>query len=108
MATRAQRILFTAILLLLPFAVLAFLEGGASWLLFIRTLRHKDIAEESHTDPDTLVGWINRPSFAAPDLYAKGVGSHFNRQRVRGSVDLTPEPAAGKRRLVCSGDSFTL
>jgi hypothetical protein len=103
-----KRIAFTAILVLIPFVILALIEGTASFALFARSLSRVQLAEESSTERDTLVGWINKASYNRPNMYAPGIGYRTNGQRFRHDGDVAPTPPAGKRRVVCSGDSFTL
>ena len=57
-------------------------------------------------DPD--VGWINTPSRFWPDMYGPGVFLRTNGQGFRADHDFTVGVPAGKRRIICSGDSFTL
>lgn len=103
-----KRVLFTAIVVFLPFVALALLEGFSSLVLFVGAARREGVAEAGHTERDTLLGWINLPNVNRPDLYGAGVGLHTNSQRFRHQGDLAPRAPGGKRRVVCSGDSFTL
>lgn len=110
-ATRslAKTVLFTLLIVALPILVLALFEGLSSLVLVAYNLASpRVLAEASHTERDTLLGWINLPNLSLPGMYGPGVGLHTNRQRVRHTGDLAPSPPAGRRRLVCSGDSFTL
>jgi hypothetical protein len=109
MALSAKRLLFAAVLASLPLVVLALIEGAASYAFFARNLlRSRPVAERAHTEPDTLLGWINQANLSLPDFYGPGIGFHTNSQRLRHDGNLTPRAPAGKRRLLCSGDSFTL
>jgi hypothetical protein len=104
-----RRITYTVVLLCLPVAVLALVEGMAGLAIFARSLlSSRPLAEEGHTEPDTLLGWINLPNVNRPDFYAPGVGLRTNGQRFRHQGELAPRPPSGRRRVVCSGDSFTL
>jgi hypothetical protein len=105
-----HRLLFTAVIGCLPLAVVALVEGSASLVFFARALvsEGRPLAERRHTEPDTLLGWINLPRVALSDQYGRGIGLHTNGQRFRHLGDLAPRPPAGQRRVVCSGDSFTL
>jgi hypothetical protein len=96
-----------AILLCAPFVALVFIEGLASYGAAARTLVSR-IAEEAHTEPDTLLGWINLPNVDKPDMYGKGVSLRTNAQRFRHIGPVAATAAPGHRRIVCSGDSFTL
>jgi hypothetical protein len=63
-------------------------------------------AERLHTGYDPELGWVSTPGLALPNLYRPGVGLHTNAQGFRGRRDT--EASAQGRRIVCSGDSFTL
>lgn len=105
----AKTVLFTLLIVALPILVVALFEGLSSLVLAAYTLASpRFLAEARHTERDTLLGWINRPNLSLPSMYGPGVGLHTNRQRVRHLGDLAPNPPAGRRRLLCSGDSFTL
>ncbi len=68
----------------------------------------RSAAERVHTQYDTDLGWINIPNAAIPDMYGPGLSFHTNSRGFRNTRDFTKERTAGKRRVVCSGDSFTL
>lgn len=95
----------------LPIAAFIVFEGGSSFLLFARDLiaaaRAGRSAQQLHTTYDAELGWVSRKSFAAADVYAPGVGLHTNSRGFRGTGEVADSLAAGRRRLVCSGDSFT-
>jgi len=78
--------------------------------VFARALARPSVRleEQRHTEHDTLLGWINLPHVASSDMFGRGVGLHTNGQRFRHVGDLMPRPPAGRRRVVCSGDAFTL
>lgn len=89
--------------------LLLLLEGGASAVLFLRDVTgSQPVAERLHTIHDPLLGWVNEPGVSRPDIYGPGIGLTTNAQGFRGT-EPTPEAApAGRRRVVCAGDSFTL
>lgn len=60
-----------------------------------------------HTRYDPLLGWASVPGLSLPDLYGPGIGFHTNSRGFRGEREVADSPA-GRRRIVCSGDSFTL
>ena len=64
--------------------------------------------ENTNTEYEPQLGWSAKKSFAAPDMYGPGVGLHTNARGFRGQAQVSDSAMAGKRRLVCSGDSFTL
>jgi hypothetical protein len=92
----------------LLFALLALVEGTASLGLFAIAMRHAHFVEEHFTERDTLLGWINIPNAYKPNLFGTGRSLRINGQRFRHTGELAAVPPAGKKRVVCSGDSFTL
>ena len=92
----------------LLYAVLALVEGTASLALFARSMRQAHLVEEHFTERDTLLGWINLPNTSKPDLFGRGRSLNINGQRFRHAGALAPVAPAGKKRVICSGDSFTL
>lgn len=92
----------------LLFAIVALIEGTASIVLFARAMRQAHFVEEHFTERDTLLGWINIPNASKPDLFGPGRSLNINAQRFRHAGALAAVPPAGKKRVVCSGDSFTL
>jgi hypothetical protein len=95
--------LAAALLLLLA------LEGAASILYAVRgVVTVQPLAERLHTEYDADLGWVNLPNVDLPNMYGPGRGLRTNSQRFRGAADFAPRVPAGKRRVVCSGDSFTL
>ena len=95
----------------LPLAALALLEGAGSLLLFVVEARDHApmrLAERTHTVHDTLLGWVNRPNARVQDLYGPGRTLTTNARGFRGPDEVAPAVPAGMRRVVCSGDSFTL
>jgi hypothetical protein len=86
----------------------AVLEGSAS-ILFVahEILRTPGVPEHGHAEHDALLGWVNRPDVHLPDFYGPGLEVRINSQRFRSSLDFTHVVPSGKRRIICSGDSFT-
>jgi hypothetical protein len=101
-------IIATIATICLSFALVALIEGTASIGLFVLAMRDAHFVEEHFTERDTLLGWINLPNTRKPDLFGRGRSLNLNGQRFRHSGELAPTPPAGKKRVVCSGDSFTL
>ena len=94
----------------IPILVLVLVEGASSFVLFASDLA-KPVRlplPTPHTDYDTLLGWVNRPGFFAPDLYGRGIYFRTNAQRFRNDHDFSTAVPPGRVRLICSGDSFTL
>jgi hypothetical protein len=101
--------ILTALLAIcLLFVVIALLEGMSSLALAGKELRSAHLAEEHFTERDTLLGWINLANADKRDLFGPGRSLRTNGQRFRHSGALAAIAPAGKRRVVCSGDSFTL
>lgn len=91
-------------------ATVLLVEGAASVALFVSDYATATIPNtivRPHTEHDTLLGWVNRVSFSGPDEYGRGIGFNTTPERFRGKGPLAPLPA-GRTRLICSGDSFTM
>lgn len=85
------------------------LEGVASYGVILRGVATApQLAERRHTQYDELLGWSNTPNTDVPDMYGPGVRLRINSQGFRSDRDFPREVAAGKFRVICSGDSFTL
>jgi hypothetical protein len=92
-------------------AGLLLVEGVSSVALFVReSLAEGRIlaTEESHARFDDELGWVNRPDVHVPDQYGPGVSLTTNARGFRGRDEIDAEVPAGRVRVVCSGDSFTL
>ena len=90
-------------------ALFALLEGGASLLFIANEVRLTPArAEQSYSKYDETLGWVAQPNVNLPDLYGRGVYLRTNAQAFRNDRDVTPAVPAGKTRVICSGDSFTL
>ncbi len=103
---RVLKLIFAnvGVLLLLFVAV----EGLLSVLLFgWDMVRERVIAERHHTAYDPELGWVNIPNVYIPDMYGPGIFLHTNAQGFRGKRNFSHEVPAGKRRIICSGDSVT-
>jgi len=88
----------------------ALIEGAASGVLVVYNgvFRRADLAERKHTEYDEDLGWINKPNVSIPNLYGPGIALNTNSLRLRASTEFSTSVPAGKVRIVCSGDSFTL
>ena len=93
-----------------PLLVFTLIEGGSSLVLLGYDLHglQGPPTERRHTDYDTLLGWVGRPHFRAPDAYGPGIGLQTNAHGFRGEREVEPTVPPGRIRVVCSGDSFTL
>lgn len=110
--SRRKRVLFSILLTFgVPIATLVTFEGVSSLLLVGRAAivaTRPVFAEEINTQYDPELGWIAKKSFAGPNLYGPGVGLYTNARGFRGQAPVDDALPDGKRRIVCSGDSFTL
>lgn len=92
-------------------ATLCVMEGAASALLFVRDYRGATAPQgviRPHTTHDTLLGWVNRPSFSSPDEYGKGIGLTTTPLGLRANGASDSSSAGTGEGLVCSGDAYTL
>ncbi len=103
----ARRGAFVLILVLLPLVVLALAEGSASLVLFAAGVLHPRSSDaRGHTTYDSLLGWSSIPGLSDPDYYGRGIGLRIGRAGFR-EPSAANAHSAGKRRVVCLGDSFT-
>lgn len=103
---RFKYILFALLITLLLFTCL---EGFCSFIFsFFQIQRSRIIAERIHTEYDPLLGWINKPDLYIKDMYGPDKYFKTNSQRFRNNRDFDLDIPEGKRRCICSGDSFTL
>ena len=103
---KVAKILLVNVVLLVAF--FALLEGGASLLFITNQIRVTPSAEASYSRYDETLGWVNRPNVAFRDMYGPGVYLRTNSQGFRNDRDFARAVPAGKTRVICSGDSFTL
>jgi hypothetical protein len=111
-AVRVQRVLLGAAMgLAISIGTIVMLEGAASEWLFVRDYRAATAPRSlirPHTTHDTLLGWVNKPSFSSPDEYGKGIALTTTAQGFRATSATDTTLATGRSGLVCSGDSYTL
>ena len=107
---RLRRALTSALAIVaVTMVMLALVEGFAStFLLSYRLYATRPLAERLYTRYDSLIGWVAMPNRNVPDLYGPGVSLHTNSRGFRGAAEVGVSVPAGKARVVCSGDSFTL
>src|SRR5690242_11645289 len=105
--SKPKKALFGALFLSfsLVFACL-FIEGMSSAILLFVAV--EKVQERKHTKYHPELGWANLPNFHDQDLYRPNVGFTTNSQGFRAKHDFTPETPEGKRRVICSGDSYTM
>ena len=89
--------------------LLVLLEGTASFLLAWKDAGDAvAIREELHCQYDPDLGWGHRPSVRVTDLYGEHRDLTTNARGMRALEEYTDEVPAGRYRIVCAGDSFTL
>ena len=110
--TRVKRVLLgVAVGVAISIATIVILEGAASGLLFVRDYRAAAPPKSllrSHTTHDTLLGWVNKPSFSSPDEYGKGIALTTTTLGFRSTAPTDTTAAPQRDGLICSGDSYTL
>lgn len=94
--------------ILIFLALLVLLEGISSYLLFLRDVSKTGaLAERRYTEYDAELGWASVPNVDIPNLYGPGIGVTINSRGFRNDRELTLAVPDGRRRIICSGDSFT-
>jgi hypothetical protein len=89
--------------------LLALAEGVASLLFTANRIRRTvSLSEQHYSRYDETLGWVSLPNVDMPNLYGPGVNLRTNAQGFRGDYDIARAVPPGKKRIVCSGDSFTL
>jgi len=110
--TRIRRLLrklaLSAVLVWLFLAVLEGSCGMVSFLYDALTVEPVLTTERAYTQYDPLLGWSSIPNTYIGDFYGPGGILQINGQGFRAAEDFTPQVPAGRVRLICSGDSFTL
>lgn len=108
--SRGRRALLAAIMVVgLPLVAVTLAEGAASLVLLTRDVTLVNpLSERRHVEYDSLLGWINTPNVRIPDMYGPGRDLEINPQRFRAEGPTSLAAPDGRRRIVCSGDSFTL
>lgn len=100
-----RKLAFSGIATLL---LLLVVEGAFSVLFSVWTVAREEpwLPHYCRHDPD--LGWMNIPSHRVEDMY--GPGKHYttNARAFRALREYDEKPPAGKYRIVCLGDSFTL
>lgn len=95
--------------LVLAALALLMLEGLSSSALLVWDVAQTPRRGESyHTQYDAELGWVNIPGLHLPNMYGPGVSLSTNSRGFRSTRELAPDVAAGRIRVICSGDSFTL
>ena len=100
-----------ALAIVAPILALALLEGLVSLVLAGRDFagwRDRPNHESRHSRYDAELGWVNQPNVSLPNMYGPGRALHTNARGFRGRAETADTPPPGRRRAICSGDSFTL
>ena len=107
--SRAYRVVrYLLIVALLSTGLFVVVEGVCSVAAFgYRFVAYQPLAERRHTEYDELLGWLNKPLQDEPHMYGPDIYLRTNRQRFRNDRDFDAKIPDGKRRIICSGDSFT-
>jgi hypothetical protein len=66
------------------------------------------LTEQVHCTHDERLGWRNLPSVSRPDIYGPGLSLTTNARGFRALEEHAAEVPAGRYRIVCLGDSFTM
>ncbi len=88
-----------------------FLEGISSLALLTYhavRLREKTVGPDAIIQYDPQLGVLYKPGLNLPDFFAPGVGFQTNSQSMREAEDIPAAVPAGKTRMLCVGDSFTV
>jgi len=87
-------------------------EGVASSVTFLKHVWVKQerpsVTEQRHTRYDEELGWVSIPNLRIGDMYGEGKELITNNRGFRSEAEIRVTTPAGKRRVICSGDSFTL
>ena len=103
---RCKYIFFALIII---FVLFTCLEGACSFIFsFLKIRSSQIVAERIHTEYDPLLGWINKPDIYIQNMYGPNKYFQTNSQRFRNSENFEIDIPEGKKRWICSGDSFTL
>ncbi len=85
------------------------LEGAVNVALAFKDARDEPVVREAlHSRHDPDLGWSHKPSVHVADLYGKGKSLSTNARGLRAREEYAREVPAGRYRVVCVGDSFTL
>jgi hypothetical protein len=97
------------LMLTVTVVLLLCLEGWASlWTKWPSTGALPPVLEVTHCEYDPELGWRHCARKHVPNIYGPGVGLTTNSQHLRGTRDHALADDAGKYRILCLGDSFTM
>jgi len=88
--------------------LLLLLEGMCSFLSSTKTaFKKRVLRERQFTRYDAELGWTSIPNVVRENIYGPGTSVQVNSQGFRATETFTKEVPAGRKRVLCSGDSFT-
>jgi hypothetical protein len=90
--------------------LLVLVEGGSSLGLFVLSAEssvRRASFSWSHTIHDPELGWVSAPRVSVADMYGPGRHLRTNSRGFRDDQEIDEDIPIGRRRVVCSGDSFT-
>jgi hypothetical protein len=90
--------------------LLVLVEGALSFGLFVLSAEssvRRARFSWSHTIHDPELGWVSAPHVSVADMYGPGRHLRTNGRGFRENQEIDEDIPIGKRRVVCSGDSFT-
>ncbi|MBF0216046.1 MAG: hypothetical protein HQL30_03515 [Candidatus Omnitrophica bacterium] len=99
-----------ALLILVFVAIFILFEGTSSLVLFIRDIAcnaKPPLADRLYTRYDSLLGWKSIPNTHIADMFGPGNDVTINSGSIRADKEYSKEIPSGKKRIICSGDSFT-
>ena len=101
-------VVYLLLLVAVPFAVVAIIEGASSaWLFGKEVAAIQPGGNFRKAAYDSLVGWVGIPNLKSPNNFGPGLSVTHSADGMRIHRPVTPALAPGERRIVCSGDSFT-
>ena len=107
-----RRLALTAVaVVVVPLIALALIEGASSMLVVGRRVsRWAAVSAEASRwlEHHPRIGAVPRANVYEPNMYGPGVYLRTNAQGFRNERDFSAAVPEGRRRLVCSGDSYTL
>jgi hypothetical protein len=97
-----------AAILLVTGMLFVITEGVASTFFVADQVQFGAMAERLYTQFDPELGWVGKPNVYLKDVYGPRIYLRTDSRGFRSSQEFTARVPAGKWRVICSGDSFTL
>ena len=93
-----------ALMTIITVVLFLLVEGTASTAVAAHAfVQYRDLfmaTEQSHTEYDSLLGWVSRPSIYLPDLYGKGVYLRTNARTLENWEQGRAKPNAQATTLI--------